>query len=129
MITLEEVLFIHNEIVLSSGCPTKVRDMNSLESAIARPFQTFDGIELYNTTFEKAAAIAESIIFNHPFVKGNKRTAFKAMELLLIRNNLLFQIHDDESFKRRNDFATHELSYAEIVIWIKEISVPIINKV
>lgn len=125
MLNREDVLIIHNQIVKSSGCPKGVRDLNNLESAIARPFQTFDGIDLYDTIFEKAAAVAESIIFNHPFVKGNKRIAFKVMELLLNKNSFSFNISDEESYEKRNDFATHKLSYDEVVAWIKETSIPI----
>lgn len=74
MITRAEVLIIHNEVVFAHGGANGVRDVGGLDSAIARPFQSFGGEDLYPSVFEKAAAIGESIIMNHPFIDGNKRT-------------------------------------------------------
>jgi death on curing protein len=59
-----------------------VRDWGGLEAAIARPFATFDQTELYSTPYDKAAAIFESLIINHPFVDGNKRIAYLMMQVL-----------------------------------------------
>jgi hypothetical protein len=52
-----------------------------LESALSRPYQTFDENELYNSPVEKAAALIESIIINHPLIDGNKRFGYVAMRL------------------------------------------------
>ncbi len=83
MITKDEVLLIHDQVVKLHGGANGVRDMNGLESAIARPYQSFAGYDLYPSCFEKSAAVGESIIMNHPFVDGNKRTGYVLMELLL----------------------------------------------
>jgi death on curing protein len=56
-----------------------------LESAISRPFQFFDGEDLYSSIFEKTAALGESLIINHPFVDGNKGKGAVAMIALLER--------------------------------------------
>jgi death-on-curing protein len=50
-----------------------LRDKKFLISALKRPFQTFNGKDLYSTPQSKAAAIIESILINHPFIDGNKR--------------------------------------------------------
>jgi len=50
--------------------------MGGIESALARPFQTFGGEDLYPSIFEKAAAIGESLIMNHTFIDGNKRSGY-----------------------------------------------------
>ena len=76
MITKEIVLRLHTLSIAQFGGSHGTRDEGLLESAIARPYQTFGGNDLYPTVFEKAAAIAESIVINHPFVDGNKRTGF-----------------------------------------------------
>lgn len=68
-----------------TGESTGIRNNNLLLSALKRPCQTFDGIELYRTGIEKSAAILESII-NHPFIDGNKRVGFTFMRLLLIED-------------------------------------------
>jgi len=63
-----------------------VRDLHLLEAAAARPQATFEGKDLYSDIFSKAAALLDSIIRNHPFLDGNKRTAIGAACLFLERN-------------------------------------------
>lgn len=70
MISLEEVLQIHELLIKRFGGTLGLRDKRLLESSIQRPFATFDGVELYPTSVEKAAALAESIVTNHPFIDG-----------------------------------------------------------
>lgn len=82
MIELRDVLNIHNILIDKFGGSKGVRDQGSLESAINRPFATFDNQDLYPTPWDKAAAILESILINHPFVDGNKRTAYVLMRLI-----------------------------------------------
>lgn len=83
MITFELVVSIHRVLIKKYGGIAGLRDKNVLESAVNRPYQTFDGQELYTTTVSKAAALIESIISNHPFMDGNKRTGYVAMRVLL----------------------------------------------
>jgi death-on-curing protein len=63
-----------------------IRDLGALESAIAQPYMTFDGNELYPSLAEKAAALGFSLIQNHPFADGNKRTGHAVMEGYLVAN-------------------------------------------
>jgi death-on-curing protein len=88
MISVNNVLTIHQLLVTSFGGSQGVRDRNLLESALARPLQTFDGKELHPTMIEKSTSLFESIITNHPFVDGNKRTGYVLMRLLLLKNGL-----------------------------------------
>lgn len=60
MISLNEVLAIHDILIERFGGARGVRDQGALESAINRPYQTFDGAELYPTSTDKAAAIFEA---------------------------------------------------------------------
>ncbi|MBL0356540.1 MAG: Fic family protein [Chitinophagaceae bacterium] len=62
---------MHNEVIKLHGGSNGIRGIGGLESAITRPNQTFDDKEMYPECYETAAAIAESIIMNHPFVDGN----------------------------------------------------------
>jgi death-on-curing protein len=57
-----------------------------LESAVAQPRAGFGGTSLYPTLAEKAAALAFSLVMNHPFADGNKRTGYGAMMRFLSRN-------------------------------------------
>jgi death-on-curing protein len=59
-----------------------VRDINILQSALNRPFATFDDQELHKTITEKAAALIESIVKNHAFIDGNKRTGYVIMKII-----------------------------------------------
>ena len=81
-LTLIEVLELHRRIIGQSGGAFGIRDVGLLESAIAQPRMTFGGEDLYPSLLEKAAALGFSIIMNHPFVDGNKRTGHAATETL-----------------------------------------------
>lgn len=67
---------IHKIIIHETGGSEGLRDPALLHSAVARPFASFAGEELYSDDFDKAAALFHSLIKNHPFVDGTKRTAF-----------------------------------------------------
>ena len=66
------------------------RGKGMLESALAQPRQTFGGIYLYRTIFDKAAALLCSIIKNHALVDGNKRTGLATVSVFLALNGYLF---------------------------------------
>jgi death-on-curing protein len=85
-LTLHEVLKLYSRIIEQSGGMMGIRDLGALESALAQPRMTFAGEELYPTLIEKASALGFSIIKNHPFVDGNKRTGHAAMETFLVLN-------------------------------------------
>ena len=85
-LTLNEVLEIYNQIIRQSGGGAGIRDLNALESSLAQPRMTFAGDELYPTIIEKSSALGFSLIKNHPFIDGNKRTGQAAMEIFLVMN-------------------------------------------
>ncbi|MEV5824000.1 type II toxin-antitoxin system death-on-curing family toxin [Spirillospora sp. NPDC052242] len=80
------------------GGQAAVRDAGLVESAVARPQTIAFGLEAYPSLAEKAAALLHSVICNHPFVDGNKRTAWAAMEIMLIVNGHGSGLNDDEAF-------------------------------
>ena len=88
MIEVEEVIAIHDILIKEYGGSLGIRDEFVLESDIYRPFQIFNNEELYPTPQEKAAAILESIVKNHPFIGGNKRTGYVLMRLFLMENKM-----------------------------------------
>lgn len=81
--TIENVLFLHTVAVEAFGGSEGVRDLESLRAAVVRPWGSSSGRDHFPTPFDKAAALAESIIQWHPFVDGNKRTAMYAAVYLL----------------------------------------------
>ncbi len=94
----DEVLKIHNILIERFGGLSGVRDLPALEAAINRPSATFDQKKaLYPTPLEKAAAILESIVINHPFHDGNKRTGYVLMRLFSLQSG--YDIQADQSEK------------------------------
>lgn len=98
MISIKEAEVIHNILIAKFGGSKGIRDIGLLESSLARPFATFDNNELYPDPIEKAAAILESVAINHPFVDGNKRTAYTFMRLILLDNNLDINASQSEKY-------------------------------
>jgi len=84
--TLDEVVAVHFRVAQKTGGSSGVRDWDLLSSALARPQASFSGQDLYPDIFLKAAALIQSLILNHPFVDGNKRTALASMEYFLYLN-------------------------------------------
>ena len=80
---------------------------------------TFGGVELYPTIAEKAAAIAFSLVLNHPFVDGNKRIGFAAMETFLVLNGNELAATVDDAEQTMLKLAAGELSREELVEWVK----------
>ena len=85
-ITISEVLGIYQHVMQQTGGLIGIRDLGALESALAQPYATFDRQELYPSLAEKAATLGFSLIQNHPFADGNKRTGHAAMETFLALN-------------------------------------------
>ncbi len=79
----------------------------------------FGGQEYYLTAEGKAAAILETILLNHPFVDGNKRTGYTLMLLTLNKHGLDLQVHDDEQYDFVVSVASGKLPFEEIVTWIR----------
>ncbi|MDP2981834.1 MAG: Fic family protein [Candidatus Latescibacter sp.] len=85
-ITLNNALEIYLRVMAQSGGLMGVLNMGALESALAQPRMTFDDEDLYPAIIEKAAALGYSMVKNHPFVDGNKRTGHAVMEMFLIKH-------------------------------------------
>ncbi|HNV29347.1 MAG TPA: type II toxin-antitoxin system death-on-curing family toxin [Cyclobacteriaceae bacterium] len=119
MIGIEEVEKIHDILIERFGGAKGIRDNGSLDAALGRPYQTFDGQELYPHPVDKAAAIFESIISNHPFIDGNKRTAYVLMRLILLENRHDIDAGQEEKFEFVIKAARGELSFDEIKAWIE----------
>jgi len=125
MITIKEALKIHDLAIQKYGGGTGVRDLSLLESSINRPFATFDSRELYPLAADKAAAIIESIVKNHPFADGNKRTGYILMRLFLLKNQKDIEASQEEKYEFVINIASGKIDYDEIRNWIEN---RIVNK-
>jgi death on curing protein len=123
-LALIEVLELHRRILEQSGGALGIRDIGLLESAIAQPRMTFGGEDLYLSLLEKAAALGFSIIMNHPFVDGNKRTGHAAMETLLVLNGLEINASVDEQERVVLAIASGELGREAFVEWLQQHAAP-----
>ena len=119
-LTLSEVLELHRQVMGQTGGIVGVRDLNGLESAIAQPRMTYGGEELYPTLAEKAAALGFSVIMNHPFIDGNKRTGHAAMETFLVLNGFEISASVDEQEAILLRLAAGELSRKGFTEWLRE---------
>lgn len=119
-ISPEQVLFIHARVIAETGGLHGVRDVLLLESAVARPRATFGGHDLYADIYHKAAALMESLINNHPFLDGNKRTSISSAGLFLRRNNLRLEASQKGIEKFTVDMALKKKSLEDAAAWFRE---------
>ena len=119
--TVEEVIAIHDELIAEFGGSYGLRDRGGLESALLRP-----QIGYYDGIVEEAAAMMESLSMNHPFVDGNKRTAFFATDNFLRLNGYFIDCDSREahSFFMRL-FATESFRFGQLREWLEETVKPL----
>ena len=109
---------IHSEQLAQHGGGTGLRDSGLIESALARP--------LYLVTYgEPDAMYAIGICKNHPFVDGNKRTAYVALETFLALNGTAFPVSDAESIVAMQDLAAGDLADADFTAWVRDHARPL----
>lgn len=116
----QQVVLIHDRMLKRFGGSAGLRDVGLLESAVGRPQASFDRNDLYVTIFDKAAALLQSLLKNHPFVDGNKRTALTSAGIFLkINGYQLINAHKEEvEFAIRVD--NEHLSLEHIASWLKK---------
>ncbi|HEC01945.1 MAG TPA: type II toxin-antitoxin system death-on-curing family toxin, partial [Phycisphaerales bacterium] len=115
-LTDDEVRGIHFELVKDfSGSrdpiePAGVRTENLLASAVFRPQTSLAGQRKYPTVEMAAAALLHSIVHDHPFHNGNKRTSLVSVLVFLDENSFFPEFDQDEAFKLVLDVAQHRIS-------------------
>ncbi len=116
------ILKIHSAQLAEHGGISGIRDDGLLESALSRPELKAQYGEADLALL--AASYAYGITRNHPFLDGNKRTAYVAMELFLMKNGMLLVSSDEDSVLTFLRLAAGELSEDELAAWIRQNSVP-----
>lgn len=119
-LTEQQVLAVHSRMIEMTGGSDGVRDRSLLDSALNAPFQTFDGKEIYPALLSKAAVMCRSIISNHPFVDGNKRTGIHVMLIFLELNGIELQYSQNELIELGLGVASSNLSSDYILKWLIE---------
>jgi death-on-curing protein len=116
-IGVETALAIHEEQIAEHGGGEGVRDRGLLESALARPRNAWgSGV---TDLCALAAALGHGIARNHPFVDGNKRTAFVVVETFLILTGAELGASDAESVVAMLDLAAGEMTEDEFADWLR----------
>ena len=120
MIVLHDRAFIeaiHDEQLRLHGGAAGLRDEGMLESALSRPLQKLNYTEA--DVFELAAAYLFGLVKNHPFIDGNKRTAFVATELFLVLNGFDLQATDADCVITTLGLAAGEIDETSFAAWIR----------
>jgi death-on-curing protein len=118
-LTAEQILFLHARLVAETGGSHGVRDLSLLLSAVSRPQTSFDDQDLYSDLFTKAGALMDSLLRNHAFVDGNKRTGIAAAALFLRINGYWLEVTNDELEKFTLDVAQSRHTLGEISTWLR----------
>lgn len=118
-LTLDVVLAIHDSMIEKYGGSHGIRDLGLIQSALARPQASFAGEDLYPDIFDKAAALFHSLIFNHAFVDGNKRTTLTSTARFLYINGYELNATDKELIEFPLKVENKHLSIEEIAKWLK----------
>ncbi|MBI5639813.1 MAG: type II toxin-antitoxin system death-on-curing family toxin [Nitrospirae bacterium] len=118
-LTAEQVLFIHSRIIDETGGSHGLRDVGLLESAVSRPKATYGNEDLYPTLSHKAAALMESIVKNHPFLDGNKRTAITSAGIFVQMNGHLLEASQKELVDFTLALATKKAAFEMAVKWFR----------
>ena len=112
-LNVDEVLRIHQLLMLAEGQPSVLMDEGKLESAILRPAAQAFGAEAHRTLAEKAAALVQGIVIAHPFVDGNKRLGLGCMLVFLAMNNVPLSAEHDPLYDFVIAVSTGELRTTE----------------
>jgi death-on-curing protein len=75
---------------------------------------------LYPSIIEKAASLLESLLANHPFVDGNKRTGYVLMRLFLKKNGMDIVADEETKYQYLIDVASGVKRYDDILIWLED---------
>lgn len=113
---LHEARAAHDIVLHRYGAASGIRDLGAIESALARPYCGY-----YRPIERKAAALVHSLVLNHGFVDGNKRTA---LGIFLFGSEYGLRFSSIEEANNSVEglmlaVAEHKISFDEIALWIR----------
>ena len=114
----ELVLLLHEDIIAETGGAAGVRDEGLLDSALARPLNrhAYEGV---TDIVELAATYAVAIASNHPFIDGNKRSAFMALGLFLEENGFQLTAEPGDATDAMMAVARGETTIEALAVWLE----------
>lgn len=119
-LTLGDVLAIHADQIATYGGVGSIRDPGQLDAALFRPQTGY-----YADVIAEAAALWESLSQNHPFVDGNKRTAFAAMFTFLYINGIEITADADRAWAFVSGlYQDGDFNFAALDAWLRDNATP-----
>jgi death-on-curing protein len=119
------VVAIHDELVAEHGGRSGVRDSGLLASALSRPHH--QATYRVASVFDLAAGYANGIVFNHPFVDGNKRTGLMAAYLFLYLNGWQLVASEADAVAAVVDLANKQMDETGFSKWLEDHAVKILE--
>jgi len=120
-LNLVDVLALHDQQMSLYGGADGIRDPGQLEAALFRPQSGY-----YDDLIAEAAALWESLSQNHPFVDGNKRTAYVATYSFLRINGLHISTGHQETWEFLiNLYETGEMNFDRLEVWLRKNTAPV----
>ncbi|MBK4729626.1 type II toxin-antitoxin system death-on-curing family toxin [Oxynema sp. CENA135] len=122
-LTRADALLLHADQIESFGGTPGLRDEGLLDSALAQPQATFAGEFLHSTIPEQAAAYLYHLAMNHPFIDGNKRTAFAVMDTFLRVNGYSLTLTDEQAYELVLRVVKGQLNKAGLLAELKRVAI------
>lgn len=117
-LSMTQVITLHDELIRETGGRLGLRDESMLDAALNAPFHSFSGADAYPSIQHKAARLGFSLIQNHPFIDGNKRTGAHVMLVFLELNGIELAYEQGELTMFILQIAKGEVDTPQILQWI-----------
>lgn len=118
ILSKEQILLLHAQLIAETGGSVGVRDERLLESALCAPFQSFEDMDVYPSIQQKAARLGMGLTKNHAFLDGNKRIGAHAMIVFLALNRIELRYTQKELSDTFLQVAAGNLSFNQLLNWI-----------
>ncbi len=118
ILSKDQIILMHHQLIEETGGSHGLKDEGLLESALAAPFQSFDGKDLFPSVYQKAARLGFGLASNHAFVDGNKRIGAHAMLVFLMINNIHLEYTQEELSDLFLGVADNTKEYPDVLNWI-----------
>ncbi|MBR3955691.1 MAG: type II toxin-antitoxin system death-on-curing family toxin [Clostridia bacterium] len=118
LLSVEEIVSLHGELIEKTGGSHGVRNYNLLESAVFSALNGFEGYEVYPSVEEKAARLMFALTKNHAFTDGNKRIGAFVMLMTLQLNDRMLNYSQKELIELGLSVADDTFNYDDILNWI-----------
>ncbi len=119
-VSSDDVILLHQQIILRSGGIDGLRDRAGLEAALSAPLQSFGGVDLFPSELEKIARLGYGLAANHAFLDGNKRIGALVTQLLLQWNGYRLSLRTGELADMFLAIASGSAAEPDLERWIRQ---------